>query len=616
MRRSGSAPLPPPAQVRGPGAGSEMFLPELVAGRHLRRLRRLAPRPPARLPNSLLTLILSGIVLAGLAVAPAAAAPRGEVPDWNGREPAPALPDDGKRRAGASARAQDPTAPGAPDRVRVGIGSGKFYGEPKPARAPAEAASGTHTLNLVDASIQEAAAAVLGDIVGTNYTIDPKLEGKVTLQTTHAVSKAGAVELFESALRNVGGALARSGNIVRVVPIEQATAGGRVGMADRGPAGVGNSVKVLPLRFVAAAEMKRLLEPIASYGGVVRIDPSRNALLLSGTDQEIAAMREAAAVFDVNYMKGMSFALVPVRSLDPEEVVENLSKAFATSGEGAMSGMVQFIPNKRLKSVLVISKQPEYLLSAKSWIRNLDGVASGRRKEFFTYVLRNRQAKDVVDVLNAMFSDETGSREVRSARSGRTGLGDGPGNGAPVGNGNGNGSGFGGDGGPGGGFSVGGGSQFGGGAFGGGGIAVGGGFGAGGTGLTSSERFLDGPLPRVDENGSYRSAGIGAGDNGEPRIKIVADPSQNALLILAAESDYRRVERVLANLDVLPNQVLIEATIAEVQLNDDLRLGVRWFFQNRGGTRSGTFSDLLSGAVGSAFPGFSFVARAAGARSR
>lgn len=585
-----------------------MFLPAHRAGGHLRRLRRDALLPPPRSPNSFLAVFLLGAVLIWDGAPGASAAPRGgEVPEWSGRVPAPVVPDDGKRRVGASPRTSDPSAPGAPDKVRVGIGSGKFYGEPRPARAPAEAAAGSHTLNLVDASIQEAAAAVLGDILGTNYTIDPKLEGRVTLQTTHPVSKTGAVELFESALRNVGGALSRSGNVVRIVPIEQATAGGRVGMADRGGSGgpgVGNSVKVLPLRYVAAAEMKRLLEPIASYGGVVRIDPSRNALLLSGTDQEIAAMRDAVAVFDVNYMKGMSFALVPVRSLDPEEVVDNLNKAFATNGEGAMSGMVQFIPNKRLKSVLVISKQPEYLLSAKAWIRNLDGVASGNRKEFFTYVLRNRQAKDVVDVLNAMFSDETSAREVRSARTGRTGLGDGPPNGGPL-----NGP----DAGPGAGFSVGGGVPFGapvGGLAGGGlnGAALNGGLGGG----LTSERFLDGPLPRVDENGGYRSAGIGAGDNGEPRIKIVADPSQNALLILASESDYRRVERVLANLDVLPNQVLIEATIAEVQLNDDLRLGVRWFFQNRNGSRSGTFSDLLTGAVGSAFPGFSFVARAAG----
>lgn len=58
--------------------------------------------------------------------------------------------------------------------------------------------------------------------------------------------------------------------------------------------------------------------------------------------------------------------------------------------------------------------------------------------------------------------------------------------------------------------------------------------------------------------------------------------------------------------------MLIEATIAEVALTDDLQFGVRWFFQNKSGGRSGSFTDLVNGAVGSAFPGFSFVAKAAG----
>jgi general secretion pathway protein D len=191
---------------------------------------------------------------------------------------------------------------------------------------------------------------------------------------------------------------------------------------------IGNSVKILPLRYVAAAEMKRLLEPIASYGGVVRVDTSRNALLLSGTDQEIASIREAVSVFDVDIMKGMSFALVPVRGLDPDAVAENLTRIFASNAEGAMSGMVQFIPNKRLRSVLVISKQPEYLQQAKAWIQRLDSTAAGATKQFYTYSVRNRQAKDLVDVLNAMFSRETTGGESRSSRVARN---DAPGQ-APV----------------------------------------------------------------------------------------------------------------------------------------------------------------------------------------
>jgi general secretion pathway protein D len=127
----------------------------------------------------------------------------------------------------------------------------------------------------------------------------------------------------------------------------------------------------------------------------------------------------------------------------------------------------------------------------------------------------------------------------------------------------------------------------------------------------SSERLQETP-PREDSSNPTQPTQptrIGVGRDGEPRIKIVSDASQNALLILAAKDDYRRVERVIAMLDVLPNQVLIEATIAEVTLNDDLRFGVRWFFENKSGSKRAVFSDLVSGAVASAFPGFSFAAK-------
>jgi general secretion pathway protein D len=99
------------------------------------------------------------------------------------------------------------------------------------------------------------------------------------------------------------------------------------------------------------------------------------------------------------------------------------------------------------------------------------------------------------------------------------------------------------------------------------------------------DRFEDAPgrrsrsAPGDDEAAAGASTAFGANGDGEPRIKVVADTSQNALLILASDADYKRVQRVVASLDVVPNQVLIEATIAEVTLNDDLQFGVRWFFQ-------------------------------------
>jgi general secretion pathway protein D len=234
--------------------------------------------------------------------------------------------------------------------------------------------------------------------------------------------------------------------------------------------------------------------------------------------------------------------------------------------------------------MLIISKQPHYLTEAQRWVQRLDEQGVGERRMFHTYIVRNRQAQDLVSVLNDLFAGEAageGSRSIApSSREPANGNGAAPVVTAAL--------------------ATGGGSSK---------DVISSAFEAGLP--RPSQAFASVPLG-TGAGGEGASTGFGAGSGGEPRIKIVADPSQNALLILASASDYKRVERVLANLDVIPNQVLIEATIAEVTLSDDLQFGVRWFFQNKSKSRSGGFSDLINGAVGSAFPGFSFVAKAAG----
>src|SRR5262249_53626952 len=87
---------------------------------------------------------------------------------------------------------------------------------------------------------------------------------------------------------------------------------------------------------------------------------------------------------------------------------------FASDREGPMAGMVQFLPNKRLGAILVISAQPKYLARAESWVRRLDAQAEGSEKQFFTYSVQNRRAQELVDVLQTVFSHETGSARTNS----------------------------------------------------------------------------------------------------------------------------------------------------------------------------------------------------------
>jgi general secretion pathway protein D len=89
------------------------------------------------------------------------------------------------------------------------------------------------------------------------------------------------------------------------------------------------------------------------------------------------------------------------------------------------------------------------------------------------------------------------------------------------------------------------------------------------------------------------------------RARIIADDANNALVVLGSAQAHKTIESALKQLDVLPLQVLIEATIAEVTLNDELRYGLRWFFQS--GDSTAIFTAGASSAISSLFPGFSYL---------
>lgn len=483
-----------------------------------------------------------------------------------------------------------------PDRLvsepTVVKGTGRFVGE---RRSESEQHAGDQsedgvTLNLVNVPAPQAAKTILGDILGVKYTIDPKVDGKITIQTPNPVAKSTAVDLFQAALRSTGAVIVNSNGLYKIVPVDLASVGAviQTASAPEGSSKLGSGLQLVQLKYVAAPEMRRILEPIAPRGAIVRADEARRTLTLSGTSQDIAGMMEAISIFDVDVMKGMSFALVPVRTSDPATIADELRTVFASDQEGPMAGMVQFLPNKRLGAILVISPQRAYLTRAAEWARRLDAQAAGTEKQFFTYAVQNRHAQELVDVLQSMFSRDTGGTGGSGARNVTPQYREAsvqpsmtqqpPSFGASTGAIR----------------TTGGSPQP---------MALPGTTTMPGSGGTTAARS-----PRPATGGAAIDVGRDGSAN-EPRIKIAADEAKNSILIEATPVDYRRIMRVIGTLDVIPNQVLLEATIAEVTLNDQLKFGLRWHLQ-AGKKSEFAFSDAVNGAVDSVFPGFSYALKA------
>ncbi|OBS52680.1 type II secretion system protein GspD [Methylosinus sp. 3S-1] len=564
-------------------------------------------------------------MLTSVAVAVAGCNSAGDPPvsEWSR---APLRPDDVRRDAqnGHGSGHSGLRLGGRAGRAETILGSGRFVGSSRARKKADDAADEDGvTLNLVNLPISDAAKVVLGDIVGADYVVDPRLEGKVTVHTSKPVKKAAAIDLFQSSLRVAGALIVDTDGVYKIVPADQAaTSGARlsVGAAPAARAEqIGSGVRVVQLHYVSAAEMKRVLEPISQRGGIVQADESRRMLTLGGTAQEVAALEEAISIFDVDAMRGMSFAMVPVRSADPDTLSEDLRKVFGSEKEGPMNGMIQFVGNKHLAAILVISSQRAYLSRARAWIERLDARAESTEKQFFSYRVQNRPAKELVRVLSAMFGRDNGaSGNDASPRFGQSsaslggalsqsGLGSSGSSGSSSALG-----------------SLGSSSNSSGssGGLGSGSSSLGN---SSGSASSSSSKFGSaGSSSSSDQNGSQSGSGQDSAVSDDGRYKFAVDDAKNAIVVLATPEDYKRVLKVVETLDVLPNQVFIEATIAEVTLNDDLSFGVRWFLQKN--ASMGAFSDgdtgtpaandtlgnnLLGAAVGAAFPGFAYAVRAA-----
>jgi general secretion pathway protein D len=435
------------------------------------------------------------------------------------------------------------------------VGTGQLTGQPLPRPIESTSKDGGVTLNLVDASVAEAAKSILGDVLGVNYAVSEKVKGTITMQTAKAVPKEALLEIFETVLRGEGAAIVVQQGLYRIVPTNDAVASapllGKGANYRRTP---GVSAQVLPLRHVAAAEMERIIKAIAPNANLLRTDTARNLLVVSGTRSDLDAIMDAVSVFDVDWMRGMSFGIYPVESADPEAVAQELDIVFANDRDGPTKGIVRFVPNRRLKSILVISSRPEYLRRAQNWLRRLDMATRATVKQVFVYPVRSRNASELAQLLQKVYGSQD---QAKAAPKAPAALGPLP---PPV------------------------------------------------TVLGPTPPPAPLPAPESDTSQAPPTAppplADGPRDDRNSGIGVVADEANNTLVITATAQEYRRVSQILERIDVPPHQVLLEATIAEVQLKDELKMGVRWFFQT-GNHQLKLTDDSLAGAVVPTFPGFS-----------
>ena len=371
----------------------------------------------------------------------------------------------------------------------------------------------TVSLNLVDVTIEEAAAAVLGELLRENYVIDPNVQGTVNIRSSQPISRITAIEVFELALKQNNAALVRRGDAFAIVPLSGELS---IGASVDRDVPLGYSLRVIPLRHIGAQEMATILQPFAG-GNIVGVDAQRNIIVLAGTSADQRAWQQTITSFDVDWLANRSVGIFPIRGRSAQSIVNGLELVVETDAEFEPIVVFEVIPENN--SILAVAKTPSALENVSVWIRRLTQEGANDA-QVYSYDMKYARADDIAPTLSQILGVqvETGAAaddEIMEASFGDLG---------------------------------------------------------------------------VDQNAT----------------RIVASPATNTLLIHATNDEYQRVLGILHRLDVPQRQVLVEATIVEVSLNDSLRYGVQYFLENGGDQYSLTQSNTSTG-ISANVPGFSAV---------
>ncbi|MDP3877409.1 MAG: type II secretion system secretin GspD [Methylobacter sp.] len=408
---------------------------------------------------------------------------------------------------------------------------------------------GAYSLNFDEADLGEVAKVVLSDILGQNYVLSPKVTGKVTLQTTDPLTKDELIPTLEMLLRMNNAVLIKDASIYHIEPASEALYSSN--FSAPGAAGrIGYQVRVIPVKNVAVQDIVEVIKPLVQDKTILTVDAARNLLVVSGTPDELGRVMDMVSTFDIDVLKGRSFGLFPLAHVDAETIIKELEEVFINKAKADGYEFFRFIAIERMNAVMAITQQARYLRDIESWVTRLDRANTASGGGVNVYKVQHVDAEELAGTLSEIFGGAQSSSKSAKVAAGKKS------------------------------------------------VEI--------TSKSKDKASTAQPTTAAGATGDAKVADVG-------EVKIIADIANNSVVIVATAQEYSVILPIIKQLDMMPLQVLIDATIAEVALKDELAYGIQWFIQ-QGDTNIGSglgrasLSDIaVAGAAASATGGLSLL---------
>ncbi len=386
-----------------------------------------------------------------------------------------------------------------------------------PISTPPRMGSGV-VFNFDNADIYEV-IRVMAEILRINYVIDPRVKGTVNIHTSGQLPAENTFPIFQSILRLNGATAVKKDGVYEIVPLGDAKKLPHPPSSTRDPARPffeeKYTIQIVPLRYIPAAEVSKMIKPFLTDGADVVEHPPSNTLIIHDLASNVKKSVDIINLFDLDIFAELRVRVYPIINADVNEVAKEMDKIFTSFEVSTKSGRgvgITFTPVTRINSLLVVSSIPNIFEKVEGWLRELDKIpVEGTKYSVFVYYCQNAKAKDLADVLKEIFGKVEKKKEKEKGTEQ----------------------------------------------------------------VTYPKGVKPPPTPTTPAPAAaHKEEGGGAVPEGE--INIVVDETTNSLVIRAFARDYKNILETIKKLDIYPKQVLIEIFMAEITLDDSNKYGVEW----------------------------------------
>ncbi|WP_027358796.1 type II secretion system secretin GspD [Desulforegula conservatrix] len=446
----------------------------------------------------------------------------------------------------------------------------------KPFTPSSSEKSGDIMLNFDEADLLEV-IRTFADILEINYTVEAAVSGTVSIHTSRGLDKKDVFPVFYQILESNGLAAVKDGGFYRIIEaknVSQMPLNFRSTKDGKSiPPEERLSVQIIPLRHISASEMSKMLEPFITENGQLISNEGSNMLLLIEKNSVIQKVNYLVDTFDTDNLKSAAHRFYKLKYSTPDEMSKLLTDVIAAFNRGNKNETIKFVPVTRQSTLIAVSSDPESLKWLDSMVAEFDAPGEDGESRIFVYFIRNGNAEDLGNILNSVFGGAAqptqdpngiqasmvgGQIQTQNLSSSTTSTSGSSSN-------------------------------------------------AGGALKSIAPAASINPMTGASKlnKASSGSSGGGTGEGLSTTlkgpIKITTDINRNALIIEAMPSDYRIVSGILKMLDILPRQVLIEVTIADIGLDESDSLGVEWTYKAGNGSPGTSLLEATAGASGMKF---------------